>query len=352
MASVTEEQVLGALRRVMDPDLGKDIVSAGLVKEVRAEEGRVSVTIELTTPACPLRRQFEQQAREAVEALPGVKEVRVNMTARTAAHRPEERKLPEGVKNVIAVGSGKGGVGKTTVAVNLAVALATSGAEVGLLDSDVYGPNTPRMMGVSGRPEVEEGKLVPIESHGVKLMSLGFLVEEETPVIWRGPLVAGIVKQFLEDVKWGELDYLVVDLPPGTGDAQLSLVQLVPVTGVVVVTTPQDVALQDAIKALRMFEKVRVPVLGIVENMSYFLCPHCGERSEIFSHGGARAAAARLGVAFLGEVPLHGKIRAAGDEGRPPAGGEDASIASPFAEIAGAVASRVSVMNLKGAQGC
>jgi ATP-binding protein involved in chromosome partitioning len=204
------------------------------------------------------------------------------------------------------------------------------------------------MMGVNSRPKVEGKKLLPIESYGVRLMSLGFLVEEETPVIWRGPLVAGIVKQFLEDVRWGELDYLIVDLPPGTGDAQLSLVQLVPVTGVVVVTTPQDVALHDAIKALRMFEKVGVPVLGIVENMSYFLCPHCGQRSEIFSHGGAREAAGRLEVPFLGEVPLDGAIRAGGDAGQPPAAVEDHPAAAAFARLAGAVASRVSVVNLSG----
>lgn len=346
MPRITEEQVFTALRQVLDPDLGKDIVSAGMVKDVRVEDGVVSFTIQLTTPACPLRSQFERQSRQVVKALPGVKEVQVNMTAVTAAHRPQERKLPESVSNIIAVGSGKGGVGKSTVAVNLAVALAGSGAQVGLLDSDVYGPNIPRMMGVNERPRVEDSKLVPVESFGVRLMSLGFLVEEETPVIWRGPLVAGIVRQFLEDVRWGELDYLIVDLPPGTGDAQLSLVQLVPVTGVVVVTTPQDVALNDAIKALRMFEKVGVPVLGIVENMSYFLCPHCGQRTEIFSHGGGREAAQRIGVPFLGEVPLDGEIRQGGDSGMPPAARDNHPAAAAFAQIAGAVASRVSVLNL------
>jgi len=348
MANTTPEQVLKALRQVFDPDLGKDIVSAGMVKDVRIEEGEVSFTIELTTPACPLRSEFEQQARRVVQALRGVTEVRVNMSSSTAAHRPQEKRLPDGVKNVIAVGSGKGGVGKSTVAVNLAVALAKSGAEVGLLDSDVYGPDVPKMMGLHGRPRVEDKKLVPMESCGVRVMSLGFLVEEETPVIWRGPLVGSIIKQFLEDVRWGQLDYLVVDLPPGTGDAQLSLVQLVPVTGVVVVTTPQDVALHDAVKALRMFEKVNVPVLGIVENMSYFVCPHCGQRSEIFSHGGARQAAQRLGVAFLGEVPLDGAIREGGDLGTPSAAEDNSPLSSAFGKIAGAVASQVSILNLAG----
>jgi ATP-binding protein involved in chromosome partitioning len=254
--------------------------------------------------------------------------------------------LAQGIKNIVVVSSGKGGVGKSTVAVNLAVALAQSGAKVGIMDADVHGPNVPMMMGVRKRPDMIDNKLVPIENYGVKIMSMGFLVDENSPVIWRGPMFHGIIKQFMEQVAWGELDYLIIDLPPGTGDAQLSVCQLLPVTGAVIVTTPQDVALGDAKKGLAMFQKVNVPVLGIVENMSYFNCPHCNERTEIFSHGGGQKASEKLGVPFLGEVPLVVDIRIGGDEGNPITVLDPESVAAKaLRQVTGLVAARISMQN-------
>lgn len=319
MAQITEAQVLAALGKVMDPELGKDLVTLNMIKDVKVDGTAVSFNLVLTTMACPLKKELEANCVNAVRAIPGV--TAVNLT--TGAQVPKSKQLPDkeaipGVKNTIAVASGKGGVGKSTVAVNLAMALAQTGAKVGLLDTDLYGPSLPLMMGIHEPLQATpEEKLIPLEKFGMKLVSVGFMLDEETPLIWRGPLVMQLVKQFLVGVEWGELDYLVIDLPPGTGDVQLTLVQTIPLTGTVIVTTPQDVALIDARRAIKMFNEVKVPVLGIIENMSYFVCPHCGTRSDIFGHGGAQHEAERLGVPFLGAVPLDMTIRETSDAGLP-----------------------------------
>ncbi|MEO5362717.1 MAG: iron-sulfur cluster carrier protein ApbC, partial [Magnetococcus sp. DMHC-8] len=279
-----------------------------------------SFTLELTTPACPVKEQLKQQATAVVAALPGVTDVQVRLTARvrTTPQQGKSTLLP-GVKNILAVASGKGGVGKSTTAVNLAIALVQSGATVGILDADIYGPSLPRLLHITDKPAQpeEKGKLQPAVAYGMKVMSMGFFMEEETPVVWRGPMVGMAVEQLLRDVEWGELDYLVVDLPPGTGDAQLTLTQKVPLTGVIIVSTPQDVALADVKKGINMFKKVDVPILGIIENMSYFLCPGCGHRSHIFSHGGARREAEAAGMLFLGQIPLDTDICTDADAGTP-----------------------------------
>ncbi len=319
MSQITEQKILDALRQVKDPDLHRDIVSLGFIKDLRIDGKDVSFNLELTTPACPVRDQFRTDCVRVIkEALPEVQNVHLEMTSRVMTHRNDQKEsiLP-GVKNTIAVASGKGGVGKSTVAVNLAVALARDGAQVGLIDADVYGPSTPLMMGIHERPKVQNQKLIPLEAHGVKVMSIGFLVDEDQAMIWRGPMASGAIKQFMTDVLWGELDYLIFDLPPGTGDIQLTLVQTIPLTGAVIVTTPQDIALADARKGLRMFERVNVPVFGIVENMSYFICPGCGHREEIFSYGGGRVSAEQMNTKFLGEIPLYTRIREGGDSGQP-----------------------------------
>ncbi len=314
---VTEEVVLNALRKVKDPELHRDLVSLGMVKEIKVDGAAVTVTVELTTPACPMRAQVEEETKAAIQGLPGVGEVTVNLTA-SVRKPPAGRQPIPGVKHIVAVGSGKGGVGKSTVSVNLAVALAEAGTTVGLLDSDIYGPSIPMMMGVHRQPEVVGRRMIPPVSHGVKLMSLGFLLpDHSSPVVWRGPMVHGVVTQFLGQVDWGELDYLIVDLPPGTGDVPLTLAQLIPMTGSVVICTPQDVALIDARRAVKMYEQLNVPCLGIIENMSYYLCPKCGHRDELFDHGGAKSAANDLGVPFLGEIPLNAGIRIFGDRGAP-----------------------------------
>jgi ATP-binding protein involved in chromosome partitioning len=330
----------------MDPELNKDLVSLGMIQNLRIDGAKVHFDLVLTTPACPLKRQIEDASRRAVLGVDGVGEVSVNVTSRVRGHVSDGGpvNLAPGVKNTIAVASGKGGVGKSTVAVNLAVALAQSGASVGLMDCDVYGPSVPLMMGVHQRPQAGNGKLLPLERFGVGMMSLGFMLDGDTPVIWRGPMVAKALQQLLGDVDWGGLDYLVMDMPPGTGDAQLTVTQSVPLTGAVVVSTPQDVALLDASKAVGMFKKVNVPVLGIVENMSYFLCPHCNERTDIFRHGGAERESRRLGVPFLGEIPIEAGVADGGDRGLPVVAGEsDSKIAGVFREIAGAVAAGISV---------
>lgn len=343
---VSESDVLQVLRGIVDPDLGRDIVSLGFVKNLSIQGGTVAFTIELTTPACPVKAEFEREAIRLVESLPGVERAAVTMTAdvrRSQAPSPED--LLSGVRHVIAVASGKGGVGKSTVAVNLAAALAATGARVGLMDADIYGPSIPIMMGLkTARPGVRNGLLVPLERFGVHMMSLGFIAGEETPVIWRGPMVTKLVRQFLSDVDWGELDYLVIDLPPGTGDAQLTLAQAAPLAGAVIVTTPQDVALEDVLRGIRMFEKVNVPVLGIVENMSYFVCDGCGKRHEIFAHGGGRAAAERFEVPFLGEIPLDAAIREGGDSGVPIVVRDPESrLAAAYVEAAGNLARQLSI---------
>jgi ATP-binding protein involved in chromosome partitioning len=330
MSSVTERQILDALRRVADPDKGADIVSLGMVSGLVIRDDNVAFAIEVESERGPRLEPLRKAAEKAVEAVPGVLSVTAVLTgqapprgraapqpAASGATRSARGGVP-GVGKIIAVASGKGGVGKSTVAANLALGLRANGLEVGVLDADIYGPSMPRMLGISGRPRSRDGKtLIPMENYGLKCMSMGFLVPEDTPMIWRGPMVMSALQQMLREVEWGELDIMVADLPPGTGDAQLTMAQQVPLAGAVIVSTPQDIALLDARKGLNMFRKVDVPVLGIIENMSYFLCPHCGGRSEIFSHGGARQEAGRLGVEFLGEVPLDLKIRETSDGGTP-----------------------------------
>ena len=335
MAGPTESQVMDALRSVKDPDRGDDIVSLQMVSGLTIKQGNVFFSIEVDPRRGPALEPLRRAAAERVEALPGVLSATAVLTAHRegpaeapkpaspAAQRPPpaaagQKAMVPGVKAIVAVASGKGGVGKSTTAVNLALALAAAGRTVGLLDADIYGPSMPRMVGITGKPGSPDGKtLDPMAKFGLKVMSIGFMVDEETPMIWRGPMVQSALSQMLRDVNWGALDILVVDMPPGTGDAQLTMAQQVPLAGAVIVSTPQDIALLDARKGLRMFQKVDVPVLGIVENMSYFACPHCGERTEVFGHGGARAEAERLGVPFLGEVPLHLAIRETSDAGSP-----------------------------------
>ncbi|MBY3752622.1 iron-sulfur cluster carrier protein ApbC [Azospirillum formosense] len=350
MAQVSEAQVLEALRTVVDPERGKDVVSLGMLSGLVVRDGHVAFSIEVDPKRGAQAEPVRHAAEKAVEAMPGV----LSVTAVLTAHRPagqgaapqqghghshgghshggqghshghshgqqpaEQKPLVPGVRAIVAVASGKGGVGKSTTASNLALAMAANGLKVGLLDADIYGPSMPRMLGISGRPTSRDGKILePMENYGIKVMSMGFLVAEDTPMIWRGPMVMSALQQMLRDVNWGTLDVLVVDMPPGTGDAQLTMAQQVPLAGAVIVSTPQDIALLDARKGLNMFRRVDVPVLGIIENMSYFCCPNCGHRTDIFSHGGARKEASDLGMEFLGEVPLHLDIRETSDQGQP-----------------------------------
>jgi len=317
MAEPTEERIREALRAVQDPELHRDLVSLGMVKEIAVGNGTANVTIELTTPACPLRNKIREDVERAVRSVPGVTAVHVEMTARVRA--PAGPLQLPGVKNVVAVGAGKGGVGKSTVAVLAAVGLARAGAAVGILDADVYGPSIPKMLGIEdAKPTLVGEKMAPVRAAcGVAAVSMGLLVDPNRAIIWRGPMVHNALRQFLQQVEWGQLDYLIVDLPPGTGDAALSLAQSIPVTGAVVVCTPQPVALADAVRALKMYQQLGVEILGLVENMSYYICPHCGGREEIFGHGGAEQAARELQVPFLGAIPIHTGIRLSGDEGKP-----------------------------------
>jgi len=330
MAQVSEKEILDVLKSIIDPDRGKNIVSLGMISGLQVKDGHVVFAIEVDAERGPALEPLRQAAEKAVHALPGVISATVVLTAerspaaaapppgRAGAPRQGTAPLMPGVKAIIAVASGKGGVGKSTTAVNLALALAAGGRSVGILDADIFGPSIPRMLGIPGRPgSTDGGKLDPMENHGIKCMSMGFLVDEETPVIWRGPMVMAALEQMMRDVAWGELDVVVVDMPPGTGDTQLTMSQRVPLAGAVIVSTPQDIALADARKGLAMFRKVDVPVLGLIENMSYFVCPHCGERSDIFSHGGARREAERLSTDFLGEIPLDIVIRETSDSGQP-----------------------------------
>jgi ATP-binding protein involved in chromosome partitioning len=348
MSPISEAAVLDALRPIVDPDFRRSIVDLGFVKDIEIEGERVAFKIELTTPACPVKAEFERQAHEAVSALPGVTQVDVTMTADTrgAARSTNPDVLP-GVKNIIAVASGKGGVGKSTVSVNLALALRDSGAKVGLMDADIYGPSIPLMLQVSGQPQVTpDRKIVPKEAHGLRVMSIGFLAGDDAPVIWRGPMVHGIIQQFLGDVDWGELDYLVLDLPPGTGDAALTICQGAPLSGAVIVTTPQEVALIDARKGLKMFQRVNVPVLGIVENMSWFECPKCEAHHALFGEGGGGRAAQELGVELLAQVPIQPDVVQAGDEGNPTVLSSPTSpAAKAFFEIAGTIARKLALLN-------
>jgi len=345
----TEAQILDALRNVQDPDLHRDIVSLGFVKNVRIEGGDVAFEIQLTTPACPVRDQMRDQAEELVRALPGVRSVSVEMTAQVRAKPSEPQDLIPNVRQCVAIASGKGGVGKSTVAVNLAIALAESGARVGLMDADVYGPSIPLMMGcATARPETTESKILPIERHGIRLMSLGFLLEEGQSVLWRGPMVATTVRQLLADVDWGDLDYLLVDLPPGTGDAPMSLAQLVPLTGVVIVATPHNVAANIAGKAVQLFARLNAPILGVVENMGETVCPSCGEQYRIFSGLSGEALADRLRVPYLGSVPLDPAISQASDEGVPSMlAHPDRPQAAAFRAIAGQIAAQSSISALR-----
>jgi ATP-binding protein involved in chromosome partitioning len=327
MSTVTETEIKRALSGVIDPDRKADIVSLGMVTGVIIKDGHVSFAIEVDPERGPKLEPLRKAAENAVHALPGVLTVAVALTAQRGAQgssgpaighgRPGAKALLPGVGAVVAVASGKGGVGKSTTSANLALALSAQGLKVGLFDADVFGPSQPRMLGIKGQP-VSDGKVLhPMEGHGIKCMSMGFLVEEETPVVWRGPMVMGAIQQLLSDVQWGELDVLVIDMPPGTGDVQLTISQSVPLTGAVIVSTPQDIALLDARKGINMFLKTDVPILGIIENMSTYICPKCGHEDHIFGHGGAKDEAAKLAVDFLGEIPLDIGIRLAGDEGAP-----------------------------------
>lgn len=354
---ISEDQIRSALSSIVDPDLGRDIVSLGFVKDIAVEGEEVSVTIELTTPACPVKDQMQADAERLIREL-GATAVDVRMTAQVVGdgNRKKNAILPN-VGNTIAIASGKGGVGKSTVAANIAVALAREGSRVGYLDADIYGPSAPLMFGLTDkRPDMYETgegerKLVPLQAHGVKVMSIGFLMDPDQAVIWRGPMAAGAMRQFMTDVDWGELDYLIFDMPPGTGDIQLTLSQTLPLTGAVIVTTPQELALADARKGLRMFQKVEVPVLGVIENMSHFVAPDTGVEYDIFSRGGARKAADQMSVPFLGEIPLTIETRVAGDEGEPIVlRSPDSPQAEAFRVVARNVAAAISTRNLTGTQ--
>ncbi len=348
MANVTEAQVLQALSHVIEPELHRDLVSLNMIKDLKIDDGRVNFTIILTTPACPLKSRMEAEATAAVKAVPGVQDVTVNFDSNVPADARLMGQMNIGVKNAIAVASGKGGVGKSTVAANLALSLALDGASVGLLDADIYGPNIPMMLGVTGRPAGRNDKNIPPEADGLKVMSMGFLVDPNQPVIWRGPMIHNALRQFLQDVDWGNLDYLVIDLPPGTGDASLSLAQSLSLTGSVIVTTPQQVALSDVVRGVAMFQQLNVPILGVVENMSYFVAPDTGVRYDIFGHGGGEKMARQVGVDFLGEVPLEPQVRIGGDEGKPIVVADPASAAAQaLRALARKVAAMVSVQNLK-----
>lgn len=344
---MTPERVLDALRAVQDPDLHRDIVTLNFVKDVEIKGSHVSFKVELTTPACPVKDQLKAQCEAVVLSLDGVDTVEVEMTARVLPRRPEKEDLIPNVKHVIAIASGKGGVGKSTVSVNLAVALAESGARVGLMDADVYGPSIPMMMGVAGeKPFVQNSRILPIERFGLKMMSLGFLMDEGQAVLWRGPMVAGTVRQLLADVEWGELDYLLVDLPPGTGDAPMSLAQLAPLTGVVIVTTPHHVAANIAGKSVHLFRRLNTPILGVVENMAGYACPSCGTMTRIFAGLSGEDLAHQLKVAYLGSIPLNPAISESGDLGMPAVKNKstDAAYVSAFKTIAGKLAAQASIL--------
>jgi ATP-binding protein involved in chromosome partitioning len=345
-----QTSVLEALRVVRDPDLNRDIVGLGFVKDLVIDGTRVAFTIELTTHACPVKDQMRDQARAAVMQLPGVSAVEVKMSARVreAVTADGPRQSLPGVKNIIAVGAGKGGVGKTTVAVNLAIALARCGSSVGIIDGDIYGPNVPIMLGLKTQLGTDGQKIVPAEKYGLQVISMGFLTSDDAPIIWRGPMLHGALQQFFREVRWGSLDYLVIDLPPGTGDVALSLSQTVPVAGAIVVTTPQQVSLADTRRAVAMYRKLNIPTLGVIENMSYFVCPHCAHEADIFGHGGGEAMARDLGLPFVGRIPIYQPIREGSDAGVPLMISEpDSPAARAFMAAAEQTAAQVSIASYK-----
>ncbi len=343
----TAPAVLDALRGVRDPDLHKDIVTLGFVKNLVVDGGRVAFTIELTTPACPVKDQMRDQARDLVSRVPGVTDVQIEMTAavRTSSIAEGNRQPVPGVKNVIAVGAGKGGVGKTTVAVNLAVALAQMGSRVAMIDGDIYGPNVPMMLGLDTQLVADEqGRIIPAEAFGIQVVSMGFMTNDDSAVIWRGPMLHGAIQQFFRQVAWTDVDYLVVDLPPGTGDVALSLSQSVPVSGAIVVTTPQKVSLADTRRAVRMYQKLNIRTLGLIENMSSFECPSCGVETDLFGRGAGEDLAADMSVPFLGRLPIYRPIRIGGDTGRPIVVAEpDSAAARAFRAVAEQAAAQVSI---------
>ena len=353
MSQITKDDVINALREVNDPDLHKDLVTLNMVKDILVDGTKITAQIELTTPACPLKDIIKNNCIAAIKKnIPSATEIIIDMTANVSAHanKSKDAILP-GVKNTIAVASGKGGVGKSTVAVNLAIALAKDGAKVGIIDADIYGPSIPLMLGVEKtglfqNPETK--KLAPLESYGIKLMSIGFMIDDDNPVIWRGPMASGALKQFMTDVSWGELDYLIYDLPPGTGDIQLTLVQTIPLTGAVIVTTPQEVSLIDAMKGLKMFERVNVPVFGIIENMSYFIAPDTGKRYDIFGSGGGERLAVELKSNLLGNIPIDPRIREGGDTGKPIVDAlPDSDNTKIIMDVARNLAAQISIKNSK-----
>jgi len=351
--ALDRDAVLNALRVVIDPDIRRDIVALNFVKDLAITDGRVAFTIELTTPACPVKDQMRDQAVAAVRAVPGVSDVEVQLTAKVrSATAPESGRPPvPGVKNVIAVGAGKGGVGKTTVAVNLALALAKCGSRVGILDGDIYGPNVPIMMGIQTQLTTDGKRIVPAEKYGVQVVSVGFLTTDDSPIIWRGPMLHQAVQQFFRDVAWTDLDYLIIDMPPGTGDVALSLSQTVPVVGAIVVTTPQQVSLADSRRAIRMYQKLNIPTIGMVENMSYYACTNCHHEADIFGHGGGEALAKDMDVPFLGRLPIYQPIREGSDIGVPLVVAEPASPAArAFLTVAERTAAQVSIAAHKNAE--
>lgn len=352
MAQISKNDIINALRNVDDPDLHKDLVSLNMIENVEVDGNNISFDVVLTTPACPLKDKIKNDCLDAVKKdIPTVEEINIKLTSKVTSQFGGDEVIP-GVKNTIAIASGKGGVGKSTVAANLAIALAKEGAKVGLIDADIYGPSIPLMFGIGKNQQLqknpENNKIVPLESYGIKVMSIGFLVDDSQAIIWRGPMASSAVRQFMTDLDWGELDYLLFDMPPGTGDIQLTLTQTIPLTGSVIVSTPQDVALIDARKGLAMFEKVNVPVLGIIENMSYFIAPDTGKRYDIFGTGGAEKLALELDAKFLGGIPIDPAIREGGDEGIPIVMKKpDGEHANKFKEIVQNMAAEISIINME-----
>lgn len=342
------DKIKEALSKVNDPELGVDLVTLKMIRDIKIAGDKLSLTIVLTTPACPLKGAIEEDCIKALTEVGYKREnIKINMTGEVRKHGIQGKEVLSGINQVIAISSGKGGVGKTTVSVNVAVALSQTGAKVGLLDADITGPNIPIMMGDQEPPKVEDAKIIPKERYGIKYISMGVLVAPDKPVVWRGPMLDGVIKQFIRDVIWGELDYLIIDLPPGTGDAQLTTCQVFPLAGGVIVTTPQDVALLDAGKSVNMFKQMKVPILGVVENMSYFVCPKCNEKSEIFSYGGGEKVAKELNVPFLGRIPIELDVRVGGDSGKPICALKpDHQISKVFKEIASQIAASASVTTI------